>query len=162
VFAHKLVLLTFMPTCRSPLGKIPIFPQNNSTISQQDKVVPNRRFTTGNLPAKETSPATPSSVQLSQDEVVHIRSVLNRAKMEEVDDSLRTDIESGKVCFRCTKVRFNLLNWKYHCRLCRNSFCSACSVKVCHDAKGNYFAELLSYFFIYWKKSSIIHIQFFY
>ena len=101
----------------------------------QDQAAPARRFTTGQIPTQpqpstDNTPVTSSSVQLSQDEVVHIRSVLNRAKMDEVDDSLKSDIATAKVCFRCTKVKFNFLNWKYACRLCNHSFCSACSVKV--------------------------------
>ena len=82
-------------------------------------------------------PPVTSSVQFTQHEIVHIRSVLSRAKMEEnlssgskIDDGLRLDIEKGKVCFRCTKTRFNFFNWSYSCRLCQHAFCAACTAKV--------------------------------
>ncbi len=49
-FAHKLVLLTFMPMCLSPLGKNPIFQQFFHLRVQPNRVgVPERIFHQGRL-----------------------------------------------------------------------------------------------------------------
>lgn len=83
--------------------------------------------------ASTTTSPPPATIDLSKDEIVHIRSVLSRAKMEEAlttDEGLRNDLENNKICFRCTKVRFTWYFWGNTCRLCQHSFCTTCIAKV--------------------------------
>ena len=52
------------------------------------------------------------------------------------------DLEKGKICFKCTKVKFNLFNWNYSCRLCQHSFCAGCIEKV-RNLKQGFLARCL-------------------
>lgn len=63
-------------------------------------------------------------------EVIHIRSVLAKAELEGREANLRADMERGKVCFVCAKVRFGIFAWSYACQLCQKYVCSGCSIKV--------------------------------
>merc|ERR1719228_2734383 len=47
------------------------------------------------------------TLELSLDEVVHIRSVLTRAELEALplDNNVKEDVERGKICFLCMKTR---------------------------------------------------------
>ena len=71
-------------------------------------------------------------LNLSHDEVAHIRSVLAKAKLEALPltQELRSDLERSRVCFQCMKVKFSLFSWAYACKLCRHSICSKCITKV--------------------------------
>ena len=72
------------------------------------------------------------SLDLTLEEVVHIRSVLTKAELEglTIDSNLREDLERGKVCFLCMKTRFGIFSWSYQCQLCQHSVCSSCLGKV--------------------------------
>jgi hypothetical protein len=71
-------------------------------------------------------------LNLSHDEVAHIRSVLAKAKLEALPltQDLRSDLERSRVCFQCMKVKFSLFTWAYTCKLCRHSVCSKCITKA--------------------------------
>ena len=71
-------------------------------------------------------------LNLSHDEVAHIRSVLAKAKLEALPltQEQRSDLERSRICFLCMKVKFGLFTWAYTCKLCRHSVCSKCITKV--------------------------------
>ena len=72
------------------------------------------------------------TLDLTLDEVVHIRSVLTKAELEglPLDGSLKEDVEKGKVCFLCMKTRFGFFNRGCKCELCSRQVCTKCSTKV--------------------------------
>jgi len=72
------------------------------------------------------------TLELSLDEVVHIRSVLSRAEFEALplDNNLKTDVEKGKICFMCKKTRFSLFSWGTRCSLCKQQVCHKCVSKM--------------------------------
>ena len=72
------------------------------------------------------------TLDLTLAEVIHIRSVLTKAELEglTIDSNLRDDLERGKVCFLCMRVRFGIFTWSYSCQLCRHAVCSGCVTKV--------------------------------
>ncbi|XP_023323232.1 protein spire homolog 1 isoform X2 [Eurytemora carolleeae] len=72
------------------------------------------------------------TIELSLEEVVHIRSVLSRAELEAIplDNNLKEDVVKGKLCFLCMRTRFSLLVWGVRCQLCSQQVCSRCSNKM--------------------------------
>ncbi|XP_077983362.1 protein spire homolog 1-like isoform X2 [Glandiceps talaboti] len=66
-------------------------------------------------------------LSLTVDEVKHIRSVLCKAELENLQSNKRIylDVLNGKVCFNCKK-RFALFNRKYKCKLCKRIVCLRC------------------------------------
>jgi len=66
------------------------------------------------------------------DEVVHIRSVLTKAELENLplEGALKDDVEKGKVCFLCMKTRFGFLRRGYKCELCKQQICAKCCTKM--------------------------------
>jgi len=72
------------------------------------------------------------TLELSLDEVVHIRSVLTRAELEALplDNNLKEDVEKGKICFLCMKTRFGMFQWGSTCQMCSQQVCSRCSAKM--------------------------------
>ena len=63
----------------------------------------------------------------------HIRSVLVKAKTEALPlpPELKSDLESGKTCFVCMKVKFGFFfSRPYTCKFCRHYVCSSCIIKV--------------------------------
>ena len=74
------------------------------------------------------------TLDLTLDEVVHIRTVLTKAELESLplDGSLKEDVEKGKVCFLCMKTRFGFFSRGCKCELCSRQVCAKCSTKVKH------------------------------
>ena len=73
------------------------------------------------------------TLDLTLDEVIHIRSVLTKAEMEglPLDGTLKEDVERGKICFLCMKTRFGFWSGYGHkCQLCKQKICHKCSTKV--------------------------------
>jgi len=72
------------------------------------------------------------TLELSLEEVVHIRSVLTRAELEALplDNNLKEDVERGKICFLCMKTRFGMFNWGTRCQMCSQQVCARCSSKM--------------------------------
>ena len=72
------------------------------------------------------------TLDLTLDEVVHIRTVLTKAELESLplDGSLKEDVEKGKVCFLCMKTRFGFFSRGCKCELCSRQVCAKCSTKV--------------------------------
>ena len=72
------------------------------------------------------------ALDLSLAEVAHIRSVLTRAELEEMDlaPDRRREYERGRVCFLCGVTRFGLFTWAVQCGLCRRYVCSTCCGKI--------------------------------
>ena len=72
------------------------------------------------------------TLDLSLAEVAHIRSVLTRAELEEMDlaPDRRREYERGRVCFLCGVTRFGLFTWAVQCGLCRRYVCSTCCGKI--------------------------------
>ncbi|XP_071817477.1 protein spire homolog 1-like isoform X2 [Apostichopus japonicus] len=70
-------------------------------------------------------------LSLNVDEVVHIRSVLVKAELENmrINPKLLEAVISEKVCFCCTK-KFSLFGRRCRCRLCSRQVCSLCSTKM--------------------------------
>ncbi|XP_070574992.1 protein spire homolog 1-like isoform X2 [Ptychodera flava] len=66
-------------------------------------------------------------LSLTIDEVKHIRSVLCKAELEnlQVNKKIYIEVLNEKVCFNCKK-RFALFNRKYKCKLCKRIICSRC------------------------------------
>jgi len=72
------------------------------------------------------------TLELSLEEVVHIRSVLTRAELEALplDNNLKEDVERGKICFLCMKTKFGIFNWGLRCQMCSQQVCGRCSAKM--------------------------------
>ena len=72
------------------------------------------------------------TLDLSLAEVAHIRSQLTKAELEERDLSrgVRRDLERGRLCFLCGRVRFGLFTWAVLCQLCTRYVCSSCVAKI--------------------------------
>jgi len=72
------------------------------------------------------------TLDLTLEEVSHIRSQLTKAELEEMDlpPDRRKEYEKGKTCFLCGLVRFGLFNWAVLCQLCRRYVCSSCVSKI--------------------------------
>jgi len=72
------------------------------------------------------------TLDLTLEEVSHIRSQLTKAELEEMDlpPDRRKEYEKGKTCFLCGMVRFGLFNWAVLCQLCRRYVCSSCVSKI--------------------------------
>ena len=72
------------------------------------------------------------TLDLTLDEVIHIRTVLTKAELEglPLDGSLKDDVEKGKVCFLCMKTRFGFFSRGCKCELCSRQVCAKCSTKV--------------------------------
>ena len=72
------------------------------------------------------------TLDLSLEEVAHIRSQLTKAELEELDlpPDKKRDYEKGKLCFQCGQVRFGLFNWAIMCSLCKRYVCSSCVGKI--------------------------------
>ena len=66
------------------------------------------------------------------DEVVHIRSVLTKAELENLplEGALKDDVEKGKICFLCMKTRFGFLRRGCKCELCKQQICAKCCTKM--------------------------------
>jgi len=72
------------------------------------------------------------TLDLTMEEVSHIRSQLTKAELEEMDlpPDRRKEYEKGRTCFLCGLVRFGLFNWAVLCQLCRRYVCSSCVSKI--------------------------------
>jgi len=72
------------------------------------------------------------TLELTLEEVVHIRSVLTRAELEALplDNNLKEDVERGKICFLCMKTKFGIFNWGLRCQMCSQQVCGRCSAKM--------------------------------
>ena len=72
------------------------------------------------------------TLDLTLDEVVHIRTVLTKAELEglPLDGTLKEDVEKAKVCFLCMKTRFGFFSRGCKCELCSRQVCAKCSTKV--------------------------------
>lgn len=70
-------------------------------------------------------------LSLSVDEVIHIRSVLVKAELENmrINPNLLEAVINEKVCFSCKK-KFTLFGRKCRCRLCSRQVCSICCSKM--------------------------------
>jgi len=96
--------------------------------------------TSGSTPAREKPKKSKYSdwiktlhtLDLTMEEVSHIRSQLTKAELEEMDlpPDRRKEYEKGKTCFLCGLVRFGLFNWAVLCQLCRRYVCSSCVSKI--------------------------------
>jgi len=72
------------------------------------------------------------TLELTLEEVIHIRSVLTKAELENLplDGNLKEDVEKGKVCFLCMKTRFGFLRRGCKCELCKQQICVKCCTKM--------------------------------
>eukprot|EP00057_Strongylocentrotus_purpuratus_P005320 XP_003730699.1 PREDICTED: protein spire homolog 1 isoform X2 [Strongylocentrotus purpuratus] len=75
--------------------------------------------------------ASMDCLSLTVKEVIHIRSVLVKAEIENlrVNARLHKDVLQDKVCFSCKK-KFSLFKKRFKCRLCKKLICSVCCVKM--------------------------------
>ena len=72
------------------------------------------------------------TLDLTLDEVIHIRTVLTKAELESLplDGTTKEDVEKGKICFLCMKTRFGFFNRGIKCELCSRQVCTKCYTKV--------------------------------
>lgn len=72
------------------------------------------------------------SLDLSIEELAHIRCQLTKAELEDksVGNDLYKDLESGRICFVCEKIRFGVFSWASVCTLCSRYVCSKCTTKI--------------------------------
>ncbi|XP_022092082.1 protein spire homolog 1-like isoform X2 [Acanthaster planci] len=73
----------------------------------------------------------PECLALTVDEVIHIRSVLVKAEIENlrVNPKLHNGVLREKICFSCKK-KFALFKRKSRCKLCKRLICSICTKKM--------------------------------
>ena len=121
---------------------------NKNTTTSIQKTVGSKTTNPRNNPASKQVNNTPAdtgvkskysdwiknlhTLDLSLAEVAHIRSVLTRAELEEMDlaPDRRREYERGRVCFLCGVTRFGLFTWAVQCGLCRRYVCSTCCGKI--------------------------------
>jgi len=72
------------------------------------------------------------TLELTFEEVVHIRSVLARAELEALplDNNLKEDVEGKKICFLCMKTKFSIFQWGSQCQMCCQQVCGKCLAKM--------------------------------
>jgi len=109
-----------------------------STISSS--LSPNLNTSTPSKPAHSTNKKSKYSdwtktlhtLDLTLEEVAHIRSQLTKAELEELDlpPDRKKEYEKGRTCFLCGLVKFGLFNWAVLCQLCRRYVCSNCVGKI--------------------------------
>ncbi|XP_072169192.1 protein spire homolog 1-like [Diadema setosum] len=80
---------------------------------------------------KTKSPKDMECLSLTVEEVIHIRSVLVKAEIENlrVNQKLYRAVLQDKVCFSCKK-KFTFFQKKLRCRLCKKLICGVCCVKM--------------------------------
>lgn len=72
------------------------------------------------------------TLNLSLEEVAHIRSVLTKAELEALplDGCVKENVGRGKVCFLCMKTRFGLFSRGQKCEMCKQMVCNRCHTKM--------------------------------
>jgi len=72
------------------------------------------------------------TLNLSLEEVAHIRSVLTKAELEALplDGSVKENVGRGKVCFLCMKTRFGIFSRGQKCEMCKQIVCNRCHTKM--------------------------------
>jgi len=72
------------------------------------------------------------TLDLTLDEVIHIRTVLTKAELESLplDGTMKEDVEKGKICFLCMKSKFGFFNRGMKCELCSRQVCTKCFTKM--------------------------------
>eukprot|EP00088_Acartia_fossae_P066572 TRINITY_DN8263_c0_g1_i1.p1 TRINITY_DN8263_c0_g1~~TRINITY_DN8263_c0_g1_i1.p1 ORF type:complete len:538 (-),score=107.24 TRINITY_DN8263_c0_g1_i1:396-2009(-) len=72
------------------------------------------------------------TLNLSLDEVAHIRSVLTKAELEglPLEGSVKDNVCKGKVCFLCMKTRFGIFCRGQKCEMCKQTVCAKCHTKM--------------------------------
>jgi hypothetical protein len=90
---------------------------------QQQKPIP---------PKPKIAPTNSNSLQLSFDELCHIRSVLTKVELDSLlfNTNLYNDVLNGKICFSCRKSSFNLFRWGHKCQICKQRVCGKCLRQV--------------------------------
>lgn len=83
-------------------------------------------------PKPKIEPSKSNSLQLSFDELCHIRSVLTKVELDSLlfDTNLYNDVLNGKICFSCRKSSFNLFRWGHKCQICKQRVCGKCLRQV--------------------------------
>ncbi|XP_050399145.1 protein spire isoform X5 [Patella vulgata] len=72
-------------------------------------------------------------LNLTLEEVTHIRSVLTKAELESLitQPTLYNQVAKSKICFTCKKIKFSLFGeWGTKCKFCKRSVCSKCLRKM--------------------------------
>ena len=78
----------------------------------------------------DLGPASLSVLQLDRSELVHMRHVMVKIELDsrEVEDSVVSRVEAGRVCVVCTTVRFSLFTGSgLECSVCRYVVCPQCT-----------------------------------
>jgi len=114
------------------------FSSQTSNYSQSDTSPPYRLNTSqmhASLQEEYNSPEWQRALQtlnLSLEEVAHIRSVLTKAELEglPLDGSVKDNVGRGKVCFLCMKTRFGIFSRGQKCDMCKQTVCARCHTKM--------------------------------
>jgi len=114
------------------------FSSQTSNYSQSDTSPPYRLNTSqmhASLQEEYNSPEWQRALQtlnLSLEEVAHIRSVLTKAELEALplDGSVKDNVGRGKVCFLCMKTRFGIFSRGQKCEMCKQTVCARCHTKM--------------------------------
>ncbi|XP_041375454.1 protein spire homolog 1-like isoform X2 [Gigantopelta aegis] len=72
-------------------------------------------------------------LNLTLEEVTHIRSVLTKAELESLitQPTLYSQVSKGKLCFTCKKSKFTIFGeWGTKCKFCKRTVCSKCLRKM--------------------------------
>jgi len=73
------------------------------------------------------------NLDLTLEEIVHIRTVHTKIELEEnrnLKSSLKEEVERGRICFLCMKNSFGIFVWSYQCKLCLQYLCSTCIAEI--------------------------------
>ncbi|XP_023335604.1 protein spire [Eurytemora carolleeae] len=72
------------------------------------------------------------SLDLTIEELAHIRAQLTKAELEEknMGEEKKRDLEKGRLCFVCEVVKFGVFNWASYCIICNKYICSKCVTKI--------------------------------
>ena len=74
----------------------------------------------------------PECKEVTLQEVSWIRSQFIKAEFDQqpLTSTEEREIQEGRICFQCRKIKFNWLNWAYSCQICKNMVCRSCCTKM--------------------------------
>jgi len=71
-------------------------------------------------------------IDLTIQELSRIRDSMTRAELEDrnLEKTVSKDLEKGRVCFVCEKIRFGVFCWSTSCSICKKYVCSKCTTRM--------------------------------
>ena len=93
------------------------------TLEKEQRKRKNNGVCKENPPKEKTKGESLSSLNLRLNEVIHIRTQLTNAELENrnISESVKTEVLNARLCFLCTFIKFGVTQWAYSCKICQKS-----------------------------------------